>query len=203
MPPKNKGKKGRKQDDDDYWYVLAYASLYSEDSRIKCLREQAGTSALGNNLRAIPDLGEDDSAEKSTDSRLDLAKLDLNDGEDEDYGGLMVCGAIVTFLRTLYSCIHLKSVIKASTKRSKQKTRGSVNHVADLVNTIAGPLQNESTGATSQAVVGVDTQSAAEELPEAEIKVKTKTDHPKVEDNHAGAFMKYFHEHAKPISVDH
>ncbi|KAI8984932.1 hypothetical protein BD414DRAFT_523018 [Trametes punicea] len=93
MAPKNKGKKGKKQDDDDFW-------------------EKAGTSIAGNNLASSADAGEasDDDfipKPKAKPTFAALAALGMEEPpadeqeEDEDYGGLM-------------------SVIKASTQKGKK-----------------------------------------------------------------------------------
>lgn len=68
MAPKNKGKKGKKQDDDDYW-------------------ETAGTSVLDNNVKT--DLPDPLSQAVTNESRVDTTTI--ADAEDEDFGGLMVC----------------------------------------------------------------------------------------------------------------
>ncbi|KAJ7283275.1 hypothetical protein C8J57DRAFT_1432470 [Mycena rebaudengoi] len=75
MPPKNKGKKGKKGvDDDEYW-------------------EKAGESVVANNTLATPD---EAPAPKSTVSFSGFAALDMGGDdtgaaaeEDEDFGGLM------------------------------------------------------------------------------------------------------------------
>lgn len=68
MAPKNKSKKGRKQDDDDYW-------------------ETAGTSVLDNNVKT--DLPDPSNQPMANESRVDTSTI--ADAEDEDFGGLMVC----------------------------------------------------------------------------------------------------------------
>ncbi|KAI0829268.1 hypothetical protein BC628DRAFT_1337291 [Trametes gibbosa] len=92
MAPKNKGKKGKKQDDDDFW-------------------DKAGTSVAGNNADSAIDAGaasDDDSKSKGKGkSTLSaFAALSLEEPpaaeEDEDFGGLM-------------------SVIKASNKKGKKE----------------------------------------------------------------------------------
>ncbi|KAI0687291.1 hypothetical protein C8Q76DRAFT_686384 [Earliella scabrosa] len=80
MAPKNKGKKGKKQDDDDFW-------------------ENAGTSIAGNNLDAPADAADDvdqDFAPKgkakagfSAFAALGIEESPVNDEEEEDFGGLM------------------------------------------------------------------------------------------------------------------
>ncbi|KAJ3479048.1 hypothetical protein NLI96_g9333 [Meripilus lineatus] len=75
MPPKNKGKKGKKQDDDDFW-------------------EKAGTSVANNNLTAGGDVSEDDfSQPKGKGLGGFSAFAAIDDGaageEEEDFGGLM------------------------------------------------------------------------------------------------------------------
>ncbi|KAI0092481.1 hypothetical protein BDY19DRAFT_990199 [Irpex rosettiformis] len=74
MAPKNKGKKGKKQDDDDYW-------------------ETAGTSVAGNNVD-IPNDGLDNDTPKGNGARgfsafSSLGVEDTAVEEDEDFGGLM------------------------------------------------------------------------------------------------------------------
>ncbi|KAI0637635.1 hypothetical protein C8Q77DRAFT_378932 [Trametes polyzona] len=91
MAPKNKGKKGKKQDDDDFW-------------------EKAGTSVAGNNIESPVDAGagsDDELKPKKGKSGLSaFAALGLEEPpaeeEEEDFGGLM-------------------SVIKASQKGKKDK----------------------------------------------------------------------------------
>ncbi|KAI0662858.1 hypothetical protein C8Q70DRAFT_1042556 [Cubamyces menziesii] len=92
MAPKNKGKKGKKQDDDDFW-------------------EKAGTSVAGNNAAAPVDAGDvsdDDFKPKgkakpafSAFAALGLEEPPADEEEEEDFGGLM-------------------SVIKASTQKGKK-----------------------------------------------------------------------------------
>ncbi|TCD69173.1 hypothetical protein EIP91_008469 [Steccherinum ochraceum] len=71
MPPKNKGKKNKKQDDDDFW-------------------EKAGTSVLDNNVQTAdltPSNGDLDDSKTST-PRFDMLAPD-DGGEEEEFGGLM------------------------------------------------------------------------------------------------------------------
>ncbi|OSD01712.1 hypothetical protein PYCCODRAFT_1452538 [Trametes coccinea BRFM310] len=92
MAPKNKGKKGKKQDDDDFW-------------------ENAGTSIAGNNVAspaAAGDASDEDFAPKgkskptfSAFAALGLEEPPADEDEDQDYGGLM-------------------SVIKATTQKGKK-----------------------------------------------------------------------------------
>lgn len=50
MPPKGKGKKGKKQDDDDYWYVNSYNTFNDKGSFILG-RRQARLSRLTQSRR--------------------------------------------------------------------------------------------------------------------------------------------------------
>ncbi|OBZ71972.1 Eukaryotic translation initiation factor 5B [Grifola frondosa] len=99
LAPKTKGKKGKKQDDDDFW-------------------EKAGTSIAGNNAAVSLDGGdasEDDAKpkRKAPGGFSAFATLGIDDGvagegEDEDFGGLM-------------------SVIKASAKNKKKGKKGALD----------------------------------------------------------------------------
>ncbi|KAL0066009.1 eukaryotic translation initiation factor 5B [Marasmius tenuissimus] len=74
MPPKNKGKKGKKADDDDYW-------------------AQAGESIADNNVAAAAGDDSDDDSKPVKKSGGGFAALMMDGGgadeEEEDYGGLM------------------------------------------------------------------------------------------------------------------
>ncbi|PSR77061.1 hypothetical protein PHLCEN_2v8094 [Hermanssonia centrifuga] len=72
MAPKNKGKKGKKQEDDDFW-------------------EKAGTSVAGNNSGTPGDISENENEPRK--EKVDFSVLGADIGaaadEEEDYGGLM------------------------------------------------------------------------------------------------------------------
>lgn len=93
MPPKNKGKKGRKQGDDDFWYE---DHLVSSSVLVNPLiREDAGTSVAGNNYATNEDDGDDYAPQtKSKPGFSAFAALGLEEPaaeeEEEDFGGLMV-----------------------------------------------------------------------------------------------------------------
>lgn len=94
MPPKNKGKKGKKNDD-DYWSACyrisqAYTQILS--------REAAGESVAGNKIDLANGAGhsDDDPQPASKGSLSAFAALAAEGGEgkvedeEEDFGGLMV-----------------------------------------------------------------------------------------------------------------
>ena len=99
MAPKNKGKKGKKQDDDDFWCARA---LYSANALLTLLtsrsRENAGTSIANNNAGTSQDAGaasDDDTKPAKKAGFSAFAALGGDEGdaapdEDEDFGGLMV-----------------------------------------------------------------------------------------------------------------
>lgn len=96
MPPKNKGKKSKKQEDDEYWYSFDYLILY--DYEWGC-REKAGESIASKladtDLNAVVDEGTSKPG-KSTGKFGGFVGLQDNETpaaeeeDEEDYGGLMV-----------------------------------------------------------------------------------------------------------------
>ena len=101
MAPKNKGKKGKKQDDDEFWCGLCpFLSTRLPPLIPTKSRENAGTSVAGNNLDTPIDGGDasDDGAKPkgkgkggfSAFAALGMEDDGANDEEGEDFGGLMV-----------------------------------------------------------------------------------------------------------------
>ncbi|CDO74198.1 hypothetical protein BN946_scf185043.g250 [Trametes cinnabarina] len=154
MAPKNKGKKGKKQDDDDFW-------------------ENAGTSIAGNNVASPVDAGDasdDDIALKakakpsfSAFAALGLDEAPADEEEDQDFGGLM-------------------SVIKASTQKSKKekkdkkkdKKKGGAAEEDASVSFADGPAPGEGSDGEAAAAKGdisapqKPVQVTAEELADEE-----------------------------------
>lgn len=94
MAPKNKGKKGRK-DDDDYWCVFSLRYQFVSESHLLS-REKAGTSISNNNVGISlngGDVSDNDSKPKQAGGFSSFTALGGDVGaldEEEDFGGLMV-----------------------------------------------------------------------------------------------------------------
>ena len=97
MAPKNKGKKGKKQDDDDFWCEakrLPASCCRANGSH--SYREKAGTSVAGNNVVSVDEQSEDDQSKTrsqggfSAFADLGVEGVGAEDEDDEDFGGLMV-----------------------------------------------------------------------------------------------------------------
>ena len=112
MAPKNKGKKGKKQDDDEFWCVPAHLLLLDSSSYALESRETAGTSIAGNNVEAPANAGEasdDDFKPKgkgkasafSAFAALGMEEPPVDEDGDEDFGGLMVRKMPLLVLRKL------------------------------------------------------------------------------------------------------
>ncbi|CCM01032.1 uncharacterized protein FIBRA_03080 [Fibroporia radiculosa] len=125
MAPKNKGKKGKKQDDDDFW-------------------ENAGTSIANNNAGISADAAEasddDYKPQKKAGGFSAFAAIGIDEGdaaaEEEDFGGLM-------------------SVIKASsrTKKDKKDKKAGKKPAAD-VSFADGPSPGEGSDGEAAAAKG-------------------------------------------------
>ncbi|KAG1715673.1 hypothetical protein ID866_1477 [Astraeus odoratus] len=116
MPPKNKGKKGKRGDDDDYWWVTVFPVIdlprILELNAHSGSRDNVGTPAAKNPLAEgqITDAdasGFGDASGRTTTSFSAFGGLQADDGppevdENDDFGGLM-------------------SVIKANTTKSKKE----------------------------------------------------------------------------------
>lgn len=93
MAPKNKGKKGKKQDDDDFWQV-SDISIGFDTLAYARSRENAGTSVAGNNLATNAEDAEDDYVPPKKAGFSAFAALGIEEPaeeeEEEDFGGLMV-----------------------------------------------------------------------------------------------------------------
>ncbi|CCA68415.1 hypothetical protein PIIN_02279 [Serendipita indica DSM 11827] len=72
MPPKGKGKKGKKGDDDDFW-------------------ANAGESVGGASEQASNQAPKEDLEESSQPKRSGFAGLAVEDDEDDDQDNFMVC----------------------------------------------------------------------------------------------------------------
>ena len=98
MAPKNKGKKGKKQDDDDFWCVRAPYLAHTLFTSLIRSRETAGTSVANNNASSSQDAGaasDDDFKPAAKAGFSAFSALGGDDGdaapdEGEDFGGLMV-----------------------------------------------------------------------------------------------------------------
>ena len=96
MAPKHKGKKSKKQDDDDYWCVhLIVGRLHPCSDRSRAYREKAGTSVAGNNVDGPGDASGDEFASSQPKGAFStftsLGEENADGGAEEDFGGLMVC----------------------------------------------------------------------------------------------------------------
>lgn len=94
MPPKVKGKKGKKVDDDEYWYCshLFICTLVHDVDR----RSKAGESVAGNSATASLNVSDNEGITKKKKGAFDgFAALGINPSDvgmedEEDFGGLMV-----------------------------------------------------------------------------------------------------------------
>ncbi|KAF7330874.1 Tr-type G domain-containing protein [Mycena venus] len=159
MPPKNKGKKGKKGVDDDEYWCGAIDPQFSVVS-YSWQREKAGETVAPN--VPVPD---DPPTSKSKVSFAGFSALDMgaDDGgaapeeEDEDFGGLM-------------------STLKATTKGKKDKKKAKKGAVNDDVNGADDPLSAEA-DADAAAVSKKPVEVTAEDLADEEwgpVKEKVK-----------------------------
>lgn len=99
MPPKNKGKKGKKGNNDDgFWYVFRLQFSYFLHVCIPCFRDEAGES-IATNGAPLADAGDASVGNGRPDGETrtgisSFASLQVEDGgaddDDDDFGGLMV-----------------------------------------------------------------------------------------------------------------
>jgi translation initiation factor 5B len=83
MAPKNKGKKTKKDGDDDYW-------------------EKAGVSVANNNVAVAGDVSDDEPVTKSKGGGFAALMMDAGEEEEEDFGGLMVCLNAQDYIHSIY-----------------------------------------------------------------------------------------------------
>ena len=112
MPPKNKGKKGKKQDDDEYWCVGSYnpQKFMLHTLMLVSFREKAGESVAANTVEStLGSNGNDDYAPQSSKrgfggfASLGVDVGDVGEDEEEDFGGLMV--SILVSSVFIQSCV--------------------------------------------------------------------------------------------------
>ncbi|KAI0676694.1 hypothetical protein C8Q78DRAFT_1141729 [Trametes maxima] len=145
MAPKNKGKKGKKQDDDDFW-------------------DKAGTSVAGNNVDAPDNAGDasDDDLKPKGKGKAGFSAFaaigieePVEEEGDEDFGGLM-------------------SVIKASTQKGKKDKKKDKKKGGQDVSFADGPSPGEGSDGEAAAANGdisapnKPVQMTAEELADEE-----------------------------------
>ena len=124
MAPKNKAKKGKKQDDDDFWCEHSHEPRPCTQST-SFVREKAGTSVAGNNADQLDDEGTQPVKAPGLSAFAALAEGDgPADEEQEDYGGLMVC---LSYIVCRYVMIHKKSSqrLRHHRRRTKRTRRQS------------------------------------------------------------------------------
>lgn len=179
MPPKNKAKKGKKNDD-DFWYVLSLLQLQI-NNELTITRENAGETVA----RDTPSLNVDGTVDDVHDEPISNQKGGFSGfasssmiedaGEEQEFGGLMV-GASGTF-----SCLTVLTLIQSAIKASKNKKDKKKNKKSGEV------ISNEPEEGTV-AADGVDSgtkdavQVTADDLADEEwgpIKEKKKKDKKK------------------------